>query len=119
MQPTSTCLNLCLATAERPCYTGGKCSMRSASWMKTFLYDEDSGRVGNLSGHELKASQRRFVVENLQHNRLFSSPLLLRHHVDHLVDEAFLGCYLDSGVLSQLQRLQPRRHCFKVGVLGF
>ena len=33
----------------------------------------------------------------------------LRHHVDHLVVEAFLGCYLDRGVLLQLQRLQPRR----------
>jgi hypothetical protein len=29
----------------------------------------------------------------------------LRHHVDHLVAEAFLGCYLDRGVPLQLQRL--------------
>jgi hypothetical protein len=28
-----------------------------------------------------------------------------RHHVDHLVAEAFLGCYLDRLVLSQFQCL--------------
>jgi len=42
----------------------------------------------------------------------------LRHHVDHLVDEAFLGCYLDRSD-SQLQRLQPRRHSLKVGLVRF
>ena len=39
--------------------------------------------------------------------------------LDRLVAEAFLGCYLDRVVLSQLQRLQPRRHSLKVGVLRF
>ena len=42
----------------------------------------------------------------------------LRHHVDRLVGEAFLGCYLDRLVLLQLQRLQPRRHSLKGGLLG-
>jgi hypothetical protein len=42
----------------------------------------------------------------------------LRHHIDHLVAEAFLGCYLDRSD-SQLQRLQPRRHSLKVGLLHF
>ena len=32
----------------------------------------------------------------------------LRHHVYHLVAEAFLGGYLDGLVLSQLQRFQAR-----------
>ena len=41
----------------------------------------------------------------------------LWHHVEHLVAEAFLGCYLNRVALSQLQRLQPRRHSLKVGVL--
>ena len=43
----------------------------------------------------------------------------LRYNIDHLVAEAFLGCYLDSLVLSQLQRLEPRRHSLKVEVLRF
>jgi hypothetical protein len=41
----------------------------------------------------------------------------LRHHLDCLVAEAFPRCYLDRWVLSQLQRLQPRRYRLKVGVL--
>ena len=40
----------------------------------------------------------------------------LRHDVDYLVAEAFLGCYLDRSD-PQLQRLQPRRHSLNVGLL--
>jgi len=43
----------------------------------------------------------------------------LRHHVDYLVAEAFLGCYLDRRVLLQLQRLQPRRDSLHVRLLHF
>ena len=53
--------------------------------------------------------------------RLFLKSLLSTYGITStdLVAEAFLGCYLDRVVLSQLQRLQPRRHSLKVGVLRF
>jgi hypothetical protein len=59
--------------------------------------------------------------ESLEENQTvcLTITINLRHHVDHLVAEAFLGCYLDRVVLSQLQRLQPRRHSLKVSVLRF
>ncbi len=43
----------------------------------------------------------------------------LWHRLDQIVAEAFLGAYLDRGILSQLQRLQPRFQRFNLCLLLF
>ena len=61
-------------------------------------------------------------LECLEQNQTVVSIIIiinLRHHLDHLVAEAFPGCYLDRGVLSQLQRLQPRFQHRKLCLLLF